>query len=179
MSGSGPAPSLVPVVPTLIWDSVPADSALALFLVPVVPILLWEPISVISGSGGFDPDSVFGSGGSGSAVVLGSDSVSAVPALLWDLVPAISGSGGSDSVMGPSFDSVFGSGSDSVTVSGSGGSDPVVGLGFDSDNGPGGSGSIMGPNSALVSGSDGSDPVIGLCFDFGILGLVSMSTLWP
>ena len=97
MSGSGPAPSLVPVVPTLLWDSVPViivttplsvpavptlildsvptNSALALLLVPAVPVLLWEPISVISGSGGFDPDSVFGSGGSGWVMEPVSDSV--------------------------------------------------------------------------------------------------------
>ena len=64
-----PTPLPVPAVPTLKWDSVPADLALAFFLVPAVPTLLWELISVISGSGGSDPDSVFGSGGSGSAVV--------------------------------------------------------------------------------------------------------------
>ena len=100
MSGSGPAPSLVPVVPTLLWDSVPViivttplsvpavptlildsvptNSALALLLVPAVSVLLWEPISVISGSGGFDPDSVFGSGGSGWVMEPISDSVFSV-----------------------------------------------------------------------------------------------------
>ena len=105
MSGSGPAPSLVPVVPTLIWDSVPADSALALFLVPVVPILLWEPISVISGSGGFDPDSVFGSGGSGWVMEPISDSVFSVVGPGSDLA---SGSGlGSGLFLAPFWDSIL------------------------------------------------------------------------
>ena len=140
MSGSGPAPSLVPVVPTLlwdsvpiifvptplsvpavltlIWDSVPADSAPALFLVPVVPILLWEPISVISGSGGFDPDSVFGSGGSGWVMEPISDSVFSVVGPGSGLASGSGlgfGSGGFDSAMGLSSDSVSGfGGSDSV-----------------------------------------------------------------
>ena len=105
MSGSGPALSLVPVVPTLIWDSVPADSALALFLVPVVPILLWEPISVISGSGGFDPDSVFGSGGSGWVMEPISDSVFSVVGPGSDLA---SGSGlGSGLFLAPFWDSIL------------------------------------------------------------------------
>ena len=124
VSGSGPTLPLVPAVPTLLWDSVPAISVPTPFLVPAVSNLLWDLALSISGSDGSDLVVI---PGSDSGVGPGSDSAV--------------GSVGSDSVMGP----------DSVSIFGSGGFDFVIGLGSDCIFGFGGPDSAIGPGSDCVS----------------------------
>jgi hypothetical protein len=169
VSGSGPTLSLVLVVPTLVWGSVPAIFVPTPCLVPAVPTLLRGLVPAISGSGGSNPVSVPGSdslmgprfdcafGSSGFVCTMGPNSV------------FISGPGGSDS--GSALGSggsvsviVLGSGS----ISCSGGFDSVSGSGFDFVIRPDSDGlmSVMGPNSISISGSGGPDSVIGPGSDF-------------